>query len=171
MNRRALAGWGLVLGGAGVVVVALAVALPTAGSPTVGGVACGAEILAKHEHVQLTVNGIDPPAQLGHGRDCLYWIHDHDTSGTVHIEGPRSFTPTIESIALVWRATAAGDPAYAPFADAVWGNGSLTVNGRPGLPQMYLHDGDVVAATGAVPHDNLLDHVGLWSASRLAVQR
>ncbi len=45
-----------------------------------------------HANVQIYVNGKHEPipAEVGIQSNCLYWLHTHDASGTVHIETPKT---------------------------------------------------------------------------------
>lgn len=51
-----------------------------------------------HTHLYIINNGKQTtiPSQIGihNSGPCLYWIHTHDTTGTIHVEAPteRSFT-------------------------------------------------------------------------------
>ena len=65
---------------------------------TVDGVQCNVqEMLAKHQHVHLTLffNGVQAalPQYIGivmkpKNQGCLYWLHTHDATGLIHIESP-----------------------------------------------------------------------------------
>ncbi len=45
-----------------------------------------------HANVQIYVNGKNEPipAEVGIQSNCLYWLHTHNASGTVHIETPQT---------------------------------------------------------------------------------
>jgi hypothetical protein len=119
-------------------------------SGSIDGIRCEAEHSAYHIHVKLTVNGIPPPNDLGHGSGgCLYWIHTHGIDGIVHIEAPAGFVPTMSKVAFVWRGTDP-DGVVDAFAAAAWG-GTATINGAPATADTPLKDGDVIVAVGAVP--------------------
>ena len=67
----------------------------------IDGITCGQETVTYHEHAHVTI--IDKgkpfavPQEIGLGAtNCLYWLHTHDSSGTIHIEAPSSaFHPTL----------------------------------------------------------------------------
>lgn len=67
----------------------------------VDGITCGAEATAYHVHPQLTIfsrgQPVAVPQAVGTGTTgCLYWMHTHDSSGTIHVEAPSSnLTPTL----------------------------------------------------------------------------
>lgn len=67
----------------------------------IDGIPCGQETVTYHVHAHLTIldqgKPVVVPAQTGFGSTgCLYWLHTHDTSGVIHIEGPSSsFHPTL----------------------------------------------------------------------------
>lgn len=67
----------------------------------VDGIPCGQEIVTYHAHAHLTilVKGKPVPVEtaIGSGStNCLYWLHTHDGTGTIHIEAPSSnFYPTL----------------------------------------------------------------------------
>lgn len=65
---------------------------------TVDGIECNLqEMLAKHDHVHLTLifNGVQVavPRYVGivlrpDNQNCIYWLHTHDATGLIHIEAP-----------------------------------------------------------------------------------
>ncbi len=59
------------------------------------GVECqSGEQLAVHYHAELAIyyqgTPVPVPAYVGFGQSCLYWLHTHDQTGTIHIEAPAS---------------------------------------------------------------------------------
>lgn len=61
----------------------------------VKGISCDkGEQLAVHYHAHLDIeyqgNPVSVPAQIGipSDKNCIYWLHTHDTTGTIHIEAP-----------------------------------------------------------------------------------
>lgn len=67
----------------------------------IDGIPCGQETVTYHVHAHLTIldhgKPVVVPQDTGFGSTgCLYWLHTHDTTGTIHIEAPSSsFHPTL----------------------------------------------------------------------------
>ncbi len=61
-----------------------------------------------HVHMHLAMydagKPVTLPAQVGfnYNHSCLYWLHTHDTSGIIHLEAPRTMTPTLGNFFDVW---------------------------------------------------------------------
>ena len=79
------------------------------GDTIVDGMKCGAQMNGVHVHAHLTLFDRDHQLFLyaGIGRSqqgqCWYWVHTHDASGVIHIEGPdTSFKPTLGNFFDVW---------------------------------------------------------------------
>jgi hypothetical protein len=76
----------------------------------VDGIYCDAlEQTAYHIHAHLTIyiNGkqVTVPQGVGIAADqsCFYWLHTHATDGVVHIEFPRTGSPTLGNFLDIWR--------------------------------------------------------------------
>jgi len=68
---------------------------PVAANTTVNNVECNSsEQLAVHyhAHLQILYNGqpVKVPTNIGIQTTCLYWLHTHNDSGTIHVESPVS---------------------------------------------------------------------------------
>jgi hypothetical protein len=59
-----------------------------------------------HAHLTLVRHGeiSHPPANVGFRAEhlCLYWLHTHDNSGTIHIEAPHHVAPTVRNFFDIW---------------------------------------------------------------------
>ncbi|HEX2174229.1 MAG TPA: hypothetical protein VHL09_17490 [Dehalococcoidia bacterium] len=60
-----------------------------------------------HANLRIYVNGqnVPVPANVGIRTDCLYWLHTHDSSGTIHVEAPRTANYTLGQFFQVWEKT------------------------------------------------------------------
>lgn len=89
----------------------------TAGAySSVDGVQCNSlegTVLHIHPHLSIVINNNSyvVPAQIGILNTCLYWLHTHDTSGTIHIESPTFQNFTLGQFLAVWNQT--NQPSYA----------------------------------------------------------
>lgn len=74
----------------------------------IDGIPCGQEVVTYHQHAHLTIldkgKPLVVPQGVGFGStNCLYWLHTHDGTGTIHIEGPNSaFHPTLAKFFAIW---------------------------------------------------------------------
>jgi hypothetical protein len=108
------------------------------------------EIFTEHWHAHLTIehNGanVAVPANIGlvsaaYAVICIYWLHTHDDSGTIHIEAPGG-TFTLADFFAVW-----GQPLSATRVGPFAGHVRAYVNGAPykGAPQnIPLLDGEQI---------------------------
>lgn len=79
------------------------------GDRPVDSMKCGVQMNGYHVHAHLTLFDAGQPvylyagigwSQTGH---CWYWLHTHDGSGVIHVEGPdSSFLPTLGKFFDVW---------------------------------------------------------------------
>lgn len=64
------------------------------------------EHLRYHVHVNLKIyvegQEVPVPANVGIRPDCLYWLHTHDASGTVHVEAPQRQHYTLGQFFNIW---------------------------------------------------------------------
>ena len=109
------------------------------------------EMFNEHIHAQLaiTVRGQNEPVPAGIGivtilggtPVCLYWLHTHDESGTIHVEAPGgSFT--LADFFAVW-----GEPLSRTQVGDARGRVRAYVNGVPykGAPQSIpLREGESI---------------------------
>lgn len=77
----------------------------------IDGIPCGQETVTYHVHAHLSILDKGKPAtvpqEIGQGStNCLYWLHTHDATGTIHIEAPSSaFHPTLGKVFDIARFT------------------------------------------------------------------
>ncbi len=101
-----------------------------------------------HPHLAIYAHGkrVVVPANIGFvgAGDmvfCLYWLHTHDASGTIHVEAPGG-SYTLADFFAVW-----GQPLTTRRVAAYHGAVTATVNGRPyrGAPgSIPLRDGEQI---------------------------
>lgn len=82
-----------------------------------------------HALVGVRVDGqlYSPPANIGIGSDCMYWVHTHNTDAIVHIEAPAEVHPTLGDFLDIWAKTFPDDPLLKDAHDAI-AAGKVTVN-------------------------------------------
>ena len=85
-----------------------------------------------HALVGVRVDGqlYAPPANIGIGTDCLYWVHTHATDAIVHIEAPAEVHPTLGDFLDIWAKSFPDDALLAKARDAI-AAGKVTVNDAP----------------------------------------
>src|SRR5256885_15191939 len=93
-------------------------ALAAADGKPIAGIQCERQEYGDfhiHAHVDVFVDGKanTVPAMIGilPAQKCLYWMHKHDNSGIVHIEGPKKRAFTLGQFFDLWKATGARSPA------------------------------------------------------------
>jgi hypothetical protein len=79
------------------------------GDISVDGMKCGAQMSGYHVHAHLAMFDAGQEIYLYPGigwsdaGHCWYWLHTHDGSGAIHVEGPNStFNPTLSKFFDVW---------------------------------------------------------------------
>ena len=110
---------------------------PSASQPPISSeIKCdlGGHDAAYHIHalVGVRVDGqlYAPPANIGIGTDCLYWVHTHATDAIVHIEAPAEVHPTLGDFLDIWAKSFPDDALLAKARDAI-AAGKVTVNDAP----------------------------------------
>jgi hypothetical protein len=110
-----------------------------------------AEIMTEHIHAHLTIahdgHVVPVPAGIGIVQAagimlCIYWLHTHDDSGTIHIEAPGG-NFTLADFFAVW-----GEPLSRTRVGPYAGRVSIKINGAPyaGAPQSIpLTNGEHIA--------------------------
>ena len=85
-----------------------------------------------HALVGVRVGGqlLAPPANIGIGTDCMYWVHTHAADGIVHIEAPATVHPTLGDFLDLWEKTYPDDQLLQQARDAI-AAGKVTVNDQP----------------------------------------
>jgi hypothetical protein len=84
---------------------------PSAAALTIDGVQCNSAeqlVFHNHAHLDIFVNSqpYTIPSQIGIIPDkCFYWLHTHDTSGTIHIESPITKNYTVGQFLDIWKKT------------------------------------------------------------------
>ena len=108
------------------------------------------EMSGVHIHAKLSIvdrgKPVPVPAGIGFVNAagvvlCLYWLHTHDDSGTIHVEAPGG-TYTLADFFAVW-----GEPLSPTRVGSIAGHVSAYVNGAPykGAPQSIpLADGESI---------------------------
>ncbi|MGC2131178.1 MAG: hypothetical protein WA629_13930 [Candidatus Aquilonibacter sp.] len=108
------------------------------------------EVFTEHLHPHLTIEHrgarVRVPADIGivtagYAVICLYWLHTHDDSGTIHVEAPGG-TFTLADFFAVW-----GQPLSPTRVGPYTGHVRAYVNGAPftGAPQnIPLLDGEQI---------------------------
>ena len=111
-----------------------ATASPPASQPPISSeIKCdlGGHDAAYHIHalVGVRVDGqlYAPPANIGIGTDCLYWVHTHATDAIVHIEAPAEVHPTLGDFLDIWATSFPDDTLLAKAREAI-AAGKVTVN-------------------------------------------
>ena len=102
-----------------------------------------------HAHVSLFVNGQQDaiPVEIGITNACLYHLHTHDASGTIHIEAPSPQTFTIGQFFDIW-----GQPLTTTNVAGFTGPVTVFVNGAP-----YSGDPGAIVLTS---HEEITLEVG-----------
>jgi hypothetical protein len=119
--------------------------------PSVLGIGCdqGMPAGGYHVHAHLSVF-VDGKAQTigsdsGHyyAKDCLYWMHAHDSIGIIHIEAPHPTHPPLAAwLGILAKTNPGGAPQVTPAAGQsrkVWVNGKL-YSGDPAKIPLGLHE-------------------------------
>lgn len=89
-------------------------------APVIDNVSCSSlegSVMHIHPHLSIVVNNKSAavPAQIGIlGNRCLYWIHTHDDSGTIHVESPILKNFTLGQFLDIWNATQGYAPGFSP---------------------------------------------------------
>ena len=115
---------------------AASAAATPAPSPAGNEIKCdlGGHDAAYHIHalVGVRVGGqlLAPPANIGIGTDCMYWVHTHAADGIVHIEAPATVHPTLGDFLDFWEKTYPDDQLLQQARDAI-AAGRVTVNDQP----------------------------------------
>lgn len=151
--------------------VAPATAPPFNSGAAIDGIPCMAEMLTYHVHAHLTIldagKSIVVPANTGisYTRQCLYWLHTHDTSGVIHIEAPHKVSLHLGNFFDIW-----GQPlSRTKVATATVSSGQrmvVWVNGKkyPGNPRTIPLTGreDIAVVIGPpFPHPKPYNFSGL----------
>jgi hypothetical protein len=131
---------------------ALVVALATGQPVGPHHVGCNVnEQFAQHWHPHLRIEHrgapVTIPANIGlvtaaYAVLCIYWLHTHDDSGTIHVESPLAQVFTLADFFAVW-----GEPLSGTRVGPYSGHVRAYVNGAPykGAPQnIPLLDGEQI---------------------------
>jgi hypothetical protein len=111
-------------------------ATPAPSASTGNEIKCdlGGHDAAYHIHalVGVKVNGqlYAPPANIGIGSDCMYWVHTHAADGIVHIEAPATVNPTLGDFLDLWAKSFPDEQLLQTAEDAI-AAGKVTVNDEP----------------------------------------
>jgi len=64
------------------------------------------EQLGYHVHVHLAIfvdaRPVTVPANIGIRRECIAWLHTHETDGIVHVEAPQACSYSLGAFFQVW---------------------------------------------------------------------
>ncbi len=107
----------------------------SAQSTSIDGIQCNSlEGSAMHIHPHLTIssngNNATVPADIGILSTCLYWLHTHDASGTIHIESPTVKNYTLGQFIDIWNATARYASSFDPSSLSNAASLTVYVNGN-----------------------------------------
>lgn len=88
-----------------------------AGLQGVDGIQCNSlegTTMHIHPHLNISYNGqgLEIPSRIGMEASCLYGLHTHDSSGTIHIESPTIANYTLGEFIDVWAKTQPYGPGY-----------------------------------------------------------
>ncbi|MDE1828156.1 MAG: hypothetical protein KGH65_03290 [Candidatus Micrarchaeota archaeon] len=76
---------------------------------TVDGIQCNSfegSVIHIHPHLSIVYNGNNVTVpQIGIKSSCLYWLHTHDSTGTIHLESPTVSNYTLGQFIDVWNKT------------------------------------------------------------------
>ena len=119
---------------------------------SVSGVPCGPvdETFHIHSHVSIFMNGtaLAMPASIGilsnATTNCHYYIHTHDLSGKIHVEGPAPATFTLGQLFAIWGQPLASDNVAGitglPVTVYITENGTVTrFSGDPKTIELKSH--------------------------------
>ncbi len=128
---------------AGVTVIGIAAILlyyfsstpASAHSISIDGVQCNSlegSVIHIHPHLTIISNGNNAivPADIGILSTCLYWIHTHDSSGTIHIESPVVKNYTLGQFIDIWNATQRYASSFDPSSLSSAASLTAYVNGN-----------------------------------------
>jgi hypothetical protein len=85
-----------------------------------------------HSLVGVKVDGqlYAPPANIGIGATCMYWVHTHAADGIVHVEAPADVSAALGDFMNLWEKSYPDDPLLASAREAI-AAGEVTVNDVP----------------------------------------
>lgn len=84
---------------------------------SVDGIQCNSlegSVMHIHPHLIIIYNGknLTVPSQIGILSTCLYGLHTHDSSGTIHVESPIVANYTVGEFIDIWNKTEPQGPNY-----------------------------------------------------------
>ena len=96
-----------------IVVLALSISFlipKSTSAQSVDGIQCNSlegTVMHIHPHLSIIYNNfsLTAPAQIGIENTCLYGLHTHDTSGTIHVESPIVANYTLGEFFDIWNKT------------------------------------------------------------------
>lgn len=102
---------------------------------TVDGVDCQTgEQLQYHVHaaLEILIDGqpVTVPANTGIRSNCIFWLHTHDNTGTLHIEAPEKRDFTLGQFFAVWGQPLSATQLLSSTVDATH-QITATLNGTP----------------------------------------
>jgi hypothetical protein len=107
---------------------------PSTGGGTEIGCDAGGHDDAYHIHSLVVVRQggqvLAPPANIGIGATCMYWVHTHTADGIVHVEAPATVHPTLGDFLFIWEETYPDDQLLVAARQAV-SAGEVTVDDQP----------------------------------------
>jgi hypothetical protein len=119
--------------------------------PPVMGIGCdqGMPAGGYHVHAHLAVYVKGKPFTIGsdsghyYAKDCLYWLHAHDSIGIIHIEAPHPTQPPLGAyLEILGKTNPSGAPPITPApgqSRKVWVNGQPYA-GDPAKIPLKLHE-------------------------------
>lgn len=101
-----------------ILILAISFLIPKSiNAQSVDGIQCNSlegSVMHIHPHLNIIYNGknLTVPSQIGISSTCLYGLHTHDSSGTIHVESPIVANYTLGQFIDIWNKTEPQGPNY-----------------------------------------------------------
>jgi hypothetical protein len=110
-----------------------------------------------HAHLNIILNGQNytVPSKIGIPGPCLYWLHTHDETGTIHIESPKNQSYTLGQFFDIWKKNFSNTQIFNSTVSSanplnVYVNGIKAQNGT-NFKDIVLHAHDVITVVYGKP--------------------
>lgn len=134
-------------------------------SLTINGIECNVNeqfLFHIHAHLDVFVNGqlMYIPPQIGIiPEECIYWLHTHDGSGTIHIESPVKSDFTLGQFFDLWKKKMNNPQIFDNIFNnkdmpQIYTNGNKLPSGT-NYKDVKLHSHDEIALIYGTPPDNI----------------